>query len=126
MIISPNQVVTPEREPSEGADSVRKTITILVVDDSPTSRMAVTRLLRDEGYRMMVAGDGEEALNLVQAEQPDVVIADILMPLMDGYEFARRLRADPAVGRTPIIFHTAGYELDEARSLAEACGISCV
>jgi signal transduction histidine kinase/ActR/RegA family two-component response regulator len=74
----------------------------------------------------MVAGDGEEALNLVRAEHPDVVIADILMPLMDGYEFARRLRADPVVGRTPIIFHTAGYELDEARSLAEACGISCV
>ena len=126
MIESPNQMVTPDIEEREDADSARKTITILVVDDSPTSRMSITRLLRDEGYRMMVAGDGAEALNLVRAERPDVVIADILMPLMDGYEFARRLRAEPVVGRTPIIFHTAGYELDEARSLADACGISCV
>jgi len=74
----------------------------------------------------MIAGDGEEALAMVRAERPDVVITDILMPLMDGYEFARRLRADPLVAQTPIIFHTAGYELEEAQSLADSCGISYV
>ena len=126
MIASPNELADPAAESREAAGINRKAITVLVVDDSPASRLSVARLLRDGGYRMLLAGDGEGALALVRAERPNVVIADILMPLMDGYEFARRLRADPVVGRTPIIFHTAGYELDEARSLAEACGISFV
>ena len=126
MTETPLETKRPTAQSGEKAEAGQKAMTVLVVDDSPTSRMSVTRLLRDEGYRMMIAGDGEEALAMVRAERPDVVITDILMPLMDGYEFARRLRADPLVAQTPIIFHTAGYELEEAQSLADSCGISYV
>jgi two-component system sensor histidine kinase/response regulator len=126
MTETPLETKRPTAQSGDKAGAGQKAMTVLVVDDSPTSRMSVTRVLRDEGYRMMIAGDGEEALAMVRAERPDVVITDILMPLMDGYEFARRLRADPLVAQTPIIFHTAGYELEEAQSLADSCGISYV
>ena len=62
----------------------------------------------------------------MQTERPDLVIADILMPTMDGYEFVRQLRADPAVAATPVIFLTAHYHEREAQSLARACGVSRV
>jgi signal transduction histidine kinase len=115
---------TDELGKKSKSDSERTTI--LIVDDSPTSRMFVARLLRDAGHRMLVAGDGAEALALVRAEHPDIVITDVLMPLMDGYEFARQLRADPSIAGTPIIFHTAAYEQNEARALASSCGVSYI
>src|SRR5437879_6154282 len=123
MIASPEQSKSRTAQLGEKSGSGSDRATILVVDDSPTSRMSLTRLLRDAGHRMIVAGDGEGALELVRAEHPDVVLTDILMPLMDGYEFARQLRADPSIARTPIIFHTACYELEEARLLADTCGV---
>ena len=57
---------------------------------------------------------------------PHAGIADILMPTMDGYEFVRHLRADPAIAATPVIFYTAHYHEPEARKLAAACGVSFV
>ncbi|MDQ3621356.1 MAG: response regulator [Verrucomicrobiota bacterium] len=106
------------REKSGGAPT-----TILVVDDSPTSRTWLTRTLETAGYRILGAADGAEALVKARAEHPDVVISDVLMPLVDGYEFARQLRADATIAATPIIFYTAGYEQEEARSLAHSCGV---
>lgn len=123
MIESPELLMSRTDEPGKQSNSGRERTTILVVDDSPTSRMFLTQLLRDAGHRLLVAGDGAEALALVRAEHPDVVITDVLMPLMDGYEFARQLRADPSIARTPIIFHTAAYEQREARALASSCGV---
>src|SRR5450432_421300 len=123
MIESPELLMSRTDEPGKKSNSGREKTTILVVDDSPTSRMFLTQLLRDAGHRLLVAGDGAEALALVRAEHPDVVITDVLMPLMDGYEFARQLRADPSIARTPIIFHTAAYEQREARALASSCGV---
>ena len=97
--------------------------TILVVDDRPTNRDLLVTLLGYRGHKSLEAGDGAEALALARAERPDLIITDILMPTMDGYEFTRRLREDPNIGSTPVIFHSAHYLLEEARVLAAECGV---
>jgi signal transduction histidine kinase len=97
--------------------------TILVVDDSPTSREYLTLLLRHHGHHTLEAGDGLQALEAARAERPDLVITDILMPRLDGYELAYRLRLDPALSATRIVFHTATYQEEEARTLADALGV---
>src|SRR6266404_698696 len=97
--------------------------TILVVDDRPVNREFFATLLGYKGHRVLEAGDGAEALELVRADRPHLVISDILMPTMDGYEFVRRLRAEPDTADIPVVFSTAHYLDREARSLAEACGV---
>jgi PAS domain S-box-containing protein len=100
--------------------------TILIVDDRAANREYLLTLLSYSGYRLLEAGDGAEALAITRLERPDLVIADILMPTMDGYEFVRQLRADPAVAATRILFCTAHYHEVEAKALARACGVSGV
>jgi len=100
--------------------------TILIVDDRPTNRQFLTTLLSYGGHRLLEAGDGAEALKLVRKEHPDLVISDILMPTMDGFEFAKSVRADPAIAATKIVFYTATYRATEAALLAKACGVKTV
>jgi two-component system cell cycle sensor histidine kinase/response regulator CckA len=100
--------------------------TILIVDDRPTNREYLVTLLGYGGHRLLQAADGAEALATARAEQPDLVISDILMPTMDGYEFVRQLRGTPAIMHTPVIFFTAHYHEREAQALARACGVSHV
>ena len=100
--------------------------TVLVVDDYPANRELIVRLLHHQGHRPLEAANGADALALVRAQLPDLVIADILMPSMDGYEFVRQLRNDAAIAHTHVIFNTAHYLEDEARDLARACGVSRV
>ncbi len=99
---------------------------ILVVDDRLVNRQFLTTLLGYSGHCLLEATDGAEALAQVRAERPDLVIADVLMPTMDGYEFVRQLRSDPDIARTPVIFYTAAYHQHEAQSLARACGVAHV
>src|SRR5262249_4833436 len=99
---------------------------ILVVDDNPGNRKLVVTLLGHEGHRMIEAHDGADGLVAARAEVPDLVISDILMPSMDGFEFVKRLRADPGLQDVAVIFYTAHYHETEARNLAEACRVSRV
>ncbi len=96
---------------------------VLVVDDRVDNRTLLVNLLGYAGHTVVEAGDGAEALALARAEHPDLVISDILMPAMDGYEFVRRLRSDAALERTPVIFCTGAYHEGQALALAEACGV---
>jgi CheY-like chemotaxis protein len=73
---------------------------------------------------VLEASDGIEALGLVEEGRPDLVISDILMPRVDGYEFVQRLRGIPGLGHVPVIFYTATYHEREARALAEKCGVT--
>jgi signal transduction histidine kinase/CheY-like chemotaxis protein len=100
--------------------------TVLVVDDQASNRELVVTLLNYSGHVPMEAADGHLALAQVRAAHPDLVICDILMPTMDGYEFVRQLRADPAIAHTQVIFYTATFMEREARSLASSCGVSQV
>jgi PAS domain S-box-containing protein len=100
--------------------------TILIVDDLSANRELLVTLLRYQGHRMLEAADGREGLAVVRAERPDLVITDVLMPVMDGYEFVRQLRLDPATSAMPVVFYTAHYGEREARALALSSGVSDV
>jgi diguanylate cyclase (GGDEF)-like protein len=80
---------------------------VLVVDDDPDKRMLLTVALQMAGYEVRTANDGEEGLLAVESFQPDLIITDVMMPKMDGYELARRVRANPATRFLPIIIQTA-------------------
>ncbi|MBP7502187.1 MAG: Hpt domain-containing protein [Aquabacterium sp.] len=80
---------------------------ILVVDDSITVRRVTQRLLQREGYRVSLAADGLQALERLQEERPTVVLSDIEMPRMDGFDLARNIRADSALRDLPIIMITS-------------------
>jgi len=80
---------------------------VLVVDDSITVRRVTQRLLQREGYRVALAADGLQALERLQEERPTVVLSDIEMPRMDGFDLARNIRADTHLGDLPIIMITS-------------------
>ena len=100
--------------------------TILIVDDLAAHREFLITLLRDKGHRLLQAADGREALAAVHADHPDLVITDVLMPVMDGYEFVRQLRLDPATSKIPVLFYTAPYGEREARALALSSAVPYV
>jgi len=80
---------------------------ILVVDDTQTNRVIIKGLLKKRGFDVLEAGDGLEALAVYQNEAPDLVLMDVMMPGIDGYETARRMRALPGENWVPIIFVSA-------------------
>jgi diguanylate cyclase (GGDEF)-like protein len=100
--------------------------TVLIADDNRANRQALSALLESAGHRVIVAADGREALEMARADRPHLVISDVLMPLMDGYELARRLRDDPVAAGTCVLFYTAYFGSDEARQLAQAHGVARV
>lgn len=96
---------------------------ILIVDDHEPNRELVASLAGYLGHDVLEAGDGAEALSVVRKEHPELVICDLLMPVMDGYEFVRHVRNAPEIAHTEIMFYTANYREDEARNLARQLGI---
>jgi len=97
----------PSRAPSTSTDEDRKTV--LVVDDNADVRSFVRRVLEPK-WKVLEAADGGKALEAVRRTLPDLVLADVTMPAMDGFELARRLRRDPETGTVPIVFLTARAE----------------
>ena len=93
---------------------------VLVVDDDPDKRMLLTVALQMAGYEVRTANDGEEGFAAVISYQPDLIITDVMMPRMDGYELARRIRANPQTRFIPIIIQTAARnDAQDARRGAE-------
>ncbi len=80
---------------------------ILIVDDSPLNLVVLSQALESVGYMVEMANDGEEALALVEQRHPELILLDVQMPKIDGFEACRRLQADPATQTIPIIFMTA-------------------
>jgi two-component system cell cycle response regulator DivK len=95
---------------------------ILVVEDQEDNRQILRDLLGSVGYDMIEAGDGLAALAAVKARRPDLILMDIQLPLLDGYEATRRIKADPDLKDIPIIVVTS-YALsgDEAKARAAGC-----
>ena len=81
--------------------------TVLVIDDEPDALLLLTRRLEKEGYRVVTAANGEDGLRLAQAQRPDAILLDIMMPKMKGREVCARLKSDPATAAIPVIFLTA-------------------
>jgi twitching motility two-component system response regulator PilH len=87
--------------------------TVLVVEDSVTQREMITDLLKGSGLTVMVATDGLEALERIEGQPPDLVVLDIVMPRMNGYEVCRRLKSDPKTQGVPIVMCSSkGEEFD--------------
>jgi CheY-like chemotaxis protein len=99
---------------------------VLVVEDRPADRELLVSLLGGSGYDILEAERGDEALRVVRESRPDLVIADMLVPEMDGLDLARAVRAEAGISDTPIIIYTATYELWELERLASAAGVSLV
>jgi len=87
--------------------------TVLVVEDSVPQREMITELLRGIGLTVTVASDGMEALEQMQNQRPDMVVLDIVMPRMNGYELCRRIKADPSTQNVPVVMCSSkGEEFD--------------
>ncbi|WP_112262168.1 ATP-binding response regulator [Lentzea terrae] len=97
--------------------------TVLIVDDLPINRDLMRTLLTHHGHRVLEAGDGVEALDRITQEIPDLVVTDVMMPRMDGYQLVRELRAKPETAGVPVIFATANYLDHEAAPLALGYGV---
>ncbi|MGZ9044851.1 MAG: response regulator, partial [Telluria sp.] len=126
-VVQLEQFLAPRRAaeaPVAAAGPARaRQATILIVDDHVLNREFLLTLLGYGGHRLLDAASGPEALRLIKEEKPDLVISDILMPGMDGYELVRRLRRDPDTASLPVIFYTALYRDREAGRLAQDCGV---
>jgi serine phosphatase RsbU (regulator of sigma subunit) len=81
--------------------------TVMLVDDSPTNLQILIRILEGSGHRILVAKSGPAALKIVRQERPDVILLDVMMPGMDGFEVCRALKADPETRETVVVFLSA-------------------
>lgn len=85
---------------------------ILVVDDDDDIRSSLQEILAAEGYETLTAKNGAEALKLIREHHPSLVLLDIMMPVMDGYEFLEQQRTDSSIAEVPVIVLSAGASLD--------------
>jgi CheY-like chemotaxis protein len=115
---------------SAGQDTLptsESTATVLIADDRAEDRRLLRLVLERMGHRVVEANDGEQALELARSARPDLVMSDILMPVMDGFTLCRKLQEDVALRHIPVVFVTATYreqryqefasDLDTARVL---------
>ncbi|MGD0814848.1 MAG: sigma-54 dependent transcriptional regulator [Verrucomicrobiota bacterium] len=112
--------MTEDKKPTSAREE------ILVVDDTPASLRLLTELLNQHGYRIRPAQDGAMALESVAAKAPDLILLDVSMPGMDGYEVCRRLKADEKSSRIPVIFISAFGDTRQKVTGFEAGGIDFI
>jgi chemosensory pili system protein ChpA (sensor histidine kinase/response regulator) len=110
-------------KPAAPAAAVPSVPLVLVVDDSITVRRVTQRLLTREGYRVALAADGLQALERLAEEQPSVVLSDIEMPRMDGFDLARNIRADARLAHLPIVMITSRIA-EKHREHAKELGVN--
>ena len=92
---------------------------ILIADDEPNIVLALEFLMKKEGYEVQTVSDGEEALRTIEKSPPDLILLDIMMPKLDGYEVCQRIRSDPSLKDIVIIMLTAkGREVEREKGLA--------
>ncbi len=113
----PGQVLAYCREPRRGVVGVAPPSRILVVDDAAQNRRLLEAVLLPRGHVVVSAASGPEALELIVAQPPDLVLLDIVMPEMDGYEVCRILRADPNTQTLPIVMLTSSGDQDKVRAI---------
>jgi chemosensory pili system protein ChpA (sensor histidine kinase/response regulator) len=114
----------PQREePAFTVESKSGAPLVMVVDDSLTVRKITSRMLAREGYEVATAKDGVDALQQLQDVKPDCILLDVEMPRMDGFEFARNVRADEGTRRIPIIMITS-RTADKHRNHALEIGVN--
>jgi len=97
---------------------------ILIVEDNPMHMRLIEMTLRGKNYTLLKATDGQEALNIAKRERPDLIVMDIRLPKINGFEVAKKLRENPAFSRTPIIAITAyAMKGDRERVIESGCDV---
>ena len=89
---------------------------ILIIDDNRALVLAAERVLQKNGFDVLTAFDGLKGLEKARTEKPDLILLDISMPVMDGYEVCHKLKSDPDMARTPVIILSAKGEIDEKKT----------
>ena len=95
---------------------------ILIVDDAAVNLYVLETLLKGSGYEVASAGDGLEALKQLRGNSCDLIVSDILMPRMDGFQLCRECRSDPSLREIPFVFYTATYTEPKDREFALSLG----
>ncbi len=95
---------------------------ILVVDDIEVNRLLLNDLLESHNYEVSLAEQGDQALAMVKDDPPDLIISDILMPVMDGFALCRSLKSDEHLSQIPFIFYTATYTSRKEKAFAYELG----
>jgi CheY-like chemotaxis protein len=95
---------------------------VLIVEDSPTQALRTRFALEAQGFEVVIVNTSREALNTAKEEKPDIVLSDVRMPGVDGFELTQRFRQDPDVSTTPIILNSHPPNPDEDRELALKLG----
>jgi CheY-like chemotaxis protein len=95
---------------------------ILLVEDNEFNRDMLSRRLQRKGFDVIIAEDGESGIRLAQESRPDLILMDMDLPVLDGWEATRRLKADPATCRIPVVALTAhAMKSDHDRAIASGC-----
>ena len=100
--------------PMEGVDRPN---TVLVVDDDPSIRRMIVAALKREGYQFLEAPNGREALEIMRTQEPDVVVLDLMMPIVSGWDVLRERQGDPKLERIPVIIVSANREAEIANAI---------
>src|SRR5690242_14754095 len=90
--------------------------TILIIEDQPDMRENIATILEMEDYAVLSAVNGREGIEMAREEKPDLVLCDVMMPLMDGHDVLHALRQDPTIRGTPFVFLTAKGEKRDLRA----------
>ena len=99
--------------PGSTGSSQRRVAAILIVDDAPANLELLRKLMSEQGYQVYVALSGERALAIAQRAQPDLILLDVVMPDMDGFETCQQLKQNPLTQRIPVIFMSARSDTDD-------------
>jgi two-component system cell cycle response regulator DivK len=95
---------------------------ILLVEDNEMNRDMLSRRLMRNGFEIVIAVDGQEGVNLAASAQPDLILMDLSLPVIDGWEATRRVKANPATAKIPVIALTAhAMSQDKEKALAAGC-----
>ena len=95
---------------------------ILLVEDNEMNRDMLSRRLERKGYEVVIAVNGQEGVDLVSSTRPDLILMDLSLPIIDGWEATRRIKADPATASIPVIALTAhAMAEDRAKAMAAGC-----
>jgi len=96
--------------------------TILLVEDNEFNRDMLSRRLQRKGFEVIIAEDGEQGIRMANENRPDLILMDMDLPVLDGWEATRRLKADPAVSYIPVLALTAhAMKSDHDRAMASGC-----
>ncbi|MBI2295189.1 MAG: response regulator [Betaproteobacteria bacterium] len=106
---------------SKSVQPARETVEVLVAEDSPTQAQRLQHILEQQGYRVTVTANGRQALEVARRRKPTIIISDVVMPEMDGYELSRTIKADPGLGDVPVILVTTLSDPQDVIRGLECC-----